>query len=87
VLAFDVGLATIAAATIAGLFSYLVKVHKDNRSDHADVAERINEMRTTQLEIRQDIHEIKFDVAALRANDDNHESRLGLLEHPYGDAA
>ena len=86
-LAFDIGLASILAATITGLFAYLVKIHKDNRSDHQDVADRITEMRTTQLEIRQDIHEIKSDVAVLRANDVNHEGRLGLLEHNLGDAA
>jgi hypothetical protein len=82
VIAFDVGLASIIAATIAGLFSYLVKVHKDNRSDHADVANRIDQMRTTQLEIRLDIADIKADVRELKDSDRAHDQRLDRLEHP-----
>jgi hypothetical protein len=82
----DTGLATVAAATIAALFAYLTKVHGDNRSDHADVARRIDEMRVTQLEIRQDITDIKADVSRLAETDRTHEGRLERLEHP-GEAA
>lgn len=91
-LAVDQGTAAIMAAAIAAivgpLMAYLVKVHKDNRGDHAVVAELLADVHADVRSIKADLHDVKADVRELRGNDQQHEGRLYRLEHPTGgDAA
>lgn len=77
----------IAVAVIAGLFTLgtaalQVKVHRDNRSDHASTALVVAEMRVelqdvkrTGLDTRADVRDIKADVRQLDARLDVVEAR------------
>lgn len=91
-LALDQGTAAVMAAAIATivgpLMAYLVKVHKDNRSDHAVVAERLEQVHADVRDVKADVRVLKDDVRELRGSDQQHEGRLYRLEHPHGgDAA
>lgn len=71
------------ASTIAGAFAfaavvYQTRVHRDNRSDHAETAQQIKDLRT-------DIRDVHDDVKDVRSTLRQHANRLFHLEHPEGD--
>lgn len=73
----DVAVASIIVAIVTTvgtvIVAYLNKVHKENRKDHAYVAESIKEMHG-------DIKEVRVDVAILKERQIDIKERVDKLE-------
>lgn len=80
----DMGTASIIVALVTTvgtvIVAYLNKVHKDNRKDHAYVAETIKSMHTDVKEVKQDIQEVKIDVGVLKERQQDIKARVERLE-------
>lgn len=82
--AFDDAAATVIAAFITSvgiiLVAYMNKVHKDNRSDHAVVTKRIDEVHSDIKDVKKDLIDVKIDVATLKVQQSNAEKHINRLE-------
>lgn len=80
----DMGVASIIVAIVTTVgtitVAYLNKVHKDNRKDHAYVANSIKEMHGDIKEVKQDLHEVKVDVLVLKERQVDIKERVERLE-------
>lgn len=77
----------VAVAVIAGFFGVLsivvqAKVHRDNRSDHADTARKVDAVLEAQGVMATDVGEIKSDMREVRADLRDHGARLRAVESP-----
>ena len=87
VLGIESGNATVIASSIAAVATILVsvigvqlKVHKDNRGDHAETAAKVDELVNGQRHIAADVREVKADVRDLRDADRRADTRITALE-------
>lgn len=83
-------LAAVAAVLVAliSVIGVQIKVHRDNRSDHGETAEKVDRLLGNQEEIRRDVVFIRHDVTdirgvlrELRAHDEEHDHRITRIEH------
>jgi hypothetical protein len=88
------GDATVIAAAIS-LLGVLVtvvgvqlKVHHDNRFDHAETASKVDvllsrqgEIATVIGEVKEDLRDVKGDIRELKASDRSQDGRLNVLEN------
>lgn len=76
--------ATIVAAVIAAvgglLAAFLNKVHKDNRSDHSYVAERLSDLHDDVKDLKVDVTEVKIDVGILKSRHRDLKKKVNKLE-------
>jgi len=63
----------VLIGTLAGLFVQQSRIHKDNRSDHADTAAKVDRLLDAQGDIAADVREVKAEVRF-------HGERLRVLE-------
>jgi len=75
----------LAVAVIAGLFGlaniwFSARVHKDNRSDHAQTMASVAKLTETVGDIHADVRDTRADVRDIRAVLRDHEHRLDDLE-------
>lgn len=80
----DAASASIIAAVIAAvgglLAAYLNKVHKDNRSDHSYVADRLGDLHVDVKDLKKDITEVKIDVGVLKSRHKDLDNKVNRLE-------
>jgi hypothetical protein len=72
----------VLIGSLAALWAQNRRTHRDNRSDHAETAQKVNRLLTGQTEIKADVAELHADVR-------DHGARLRVLEqipHPEGDS-
>lgn len=77
----------VAVAVIAGFFGVLsivvqAKVHRDNRSDHADTAAKVDAVLEAQGVMSADVAEVKVDMREMKADLRDHGARLRAVESP-----
>jgi uncharacterized protein (UPF0335 family) len=63
----------VLIGTLAGLFVQNRKTHRENRSDHADTAAKVDRLLEAQGDIAADVREVKAEVRY-------HGERLRVLE-------
>jgi uncharacterized protein YlxW (UPF0749 family) len=61
---------------LVGVIAVQLKVHRDNRSDHADTARKVDQLVEGQYQIAADVRDVKEDVRVLKATDRQIERRL-----------
>ena len=63
----------VLIGTLAGLFVQNRKTHRENRSDHADTAAKVDRLLEAQGDIAADVRDVKSEVRF-------HGERLRVLE-------
>ena len=77
----------VYVALISGLFALATvivqaKVHRDNRSDHADTARKVDAVLEAQGAMGADLGEMKADLRDVKADLRDHGARLRAVESP-----
>ena len=92
-----VAIITAAAAVVVAVIGVQLKVHRDNRGDHAETAGKVDRILDNQATIQHDVQVIRSDVSdihgtitELRRSDRDTDGRVTRLErhhHEDGDDA
>lgn len=73
----------VAAVTgVFGLLTIVVqaKVHRDNRTDHAQTAAKVDQLVDHVGEVKADLRDVKADVRDMRVELRDHRERIADLE-------
>jgi hypothetical protein len=76
------GSVLVLVGTLAGLFMQNRRTHRENRSDHADTAIKVDRLLKAQGDIAADVRDVKADVTDVKAEVRDHGQRLRALEQP-----
>ena len=76
------GSVLVLIGTLAGLFMQNRRTHRENRSDHADTAAKVDQLLKAQGVIGADVADVKADVIDVKAEVRDHGVRLRALEQP-----
>jgi hypothetical protein len=76
------GSVLVLIGTLAGLFMQNRRTHRENRSDHADTAAKVDQLLKAQGVIGADVADVKADVIDVKAEVRDHGQRLRALEQP-----
>ena len=76
------GSVLVLIGTLAGLFAQNRRTHRENRSDHADTAAKVDKLLKAQGIIGADVADVKADVIDVKAEVREHGVRLRALEQP-----
>ena len=77
----------VYVAIVSGIFALATvivqaKVHRDNRSDHADTARKVDAVLEAQGTMGADLGEMKADLRDVKADLRDHGARLRAVESP-----
>lgn len=77
----------VYVAIVSGVFALATvivqaKVHRDNRSDHADTARKVDAVLEAQGVMAADVGEMKVDMREMKADLRDHGARLRAVESP-----
>ncbi len=80
----DAAVASIIAALVAAIGgiigAYMNKVHKENRSDHAYVADRLKDLHVDVKDLKADVTAVKVDVGVLKSRHSDLQNQVDKIE-------
>lgn len=77
----------IAVAVVSGVFGLATivvqrRVHRDNRSDHAQTVAKVDELVSSVGALDAKVDDVRADVREVKADLRDHSARLRVIEHP-----